>query len=199
MHLNVARTKIETSIVSVWYSGDKLRNWLTISAYLIMFLPCLNIIQKFITPRLQSVLILVRVSWSAQCLSNSVYGKEPGVLFCFVFFSIGCRSDFCYKEMLWQCKIAAKFLAYAHSRYLSPISRAGSEPHSQCPQPTPQGQNGCGAGRKKAKAGCSRPCEIFAAGKFSIGSMSVSEQFWKKDEIVGDLSSCQSVINWVVY
>ena len=34
MHLHVARTKTETSILSVWYSGDKLRNWLTISAYL---------------------------------------------------------------------------------------------------------------------------------------------------------------------
>ena len=44
-----------------------------------------------------------------------------------------------------------------------------------------------------------RPCEIFAAGKFSIGSMSVFEQFWKKDEIVGELKSCQSVVNWVVY
>ena len=157
MHLHVARTKIETSIVSVWYSGDKLRNWLTISAYLIMFLPCLNIIQKFITPRLQSVLILVRVSWSAQCLSNSVYGKEPGVLFCFVFFSIGCRSDFCYKEMLWQCKIAAKFLAYAPSRYLSPVSRAGSEPHSQGPSPHHRGRTGVVLAGREQRQGAAGP------------------------------------------
>lgn len=52
------------------------------------------------------------------------------------------------------------------------------------PQPTPQGQNGCGAGRKKARAGCSWPCGIFVAGKFFIGSMSVSELFWRKDELL---------------
>lgn len=166
MHLHVARTKIETIILSVWYSGDKLRNWLTISAYLIMFLPCLNIIQKFITPRLHSVLILVRVSWSAQCLSNSMYGKEPGFLFCFVFFSICCRSDFCYKEMLWQCKIAIKCLAYSHFRYLSPVFRAGSEQHSQWPSPHHRSRTGVVPAGRKQRQGAAGPVRFLRLGSF---------------------------------
>ena len=75
-----------------------------------------------------------------------------------------------YKKTLWQCKIAIKFLAYSHFRYLSPVFRAGSEQHSQCPSPHHRGRTGVVlAGRKQGQGAMA--CGIFVAGKFFIGSM----------------------------